>query len=147
MRETSFSNAWTYLVILSSLSQLFAAYCHLMFYRVLKETCRPIQPASKFLCVKLMVFVSFGQAVLTALLVITKCSWEWQRAEAVAIGLHSLITWIKMFFMAVAYHYTFSESDRNILEEEVAIYHDPEWPPFWRPWSTWCCPREGCFGH
>jgi hypothetical protein len=38
-----------------------------------------------------------------------------------------------MFFMAVAYHYTFSESDRNILEEEVAIYHDPEWPPCCRP--------------
>jgi hypothetical protein len=69
MRETSFSNAWTYLVILSSLSQLFAMYCLLLFYKVLKEKCSPIKPVGKFLCVKLMVFVSFWQAVLIALLV------------------------------------------------------------------------------
>jgi hypothetical protein len=39
---------------------------------------------------------------------------------------------IEMFFMAIAHHYTFSESDRDNLEEEVIKYHDPEWP-FQRP--------------
>ena len=44
-------------------------YCQLMFYKVLKEKLSPVQPVSKFLCVKLMVFVSFWQAVLIVLLV------------------------------------------------------------------------------
>ncbi|VCW97446.1 unnamed protein product [Gulo gulo] len=55
----SFSNAWTYLVIINNMSQLFAMYCLLLFYKVLKEELSPIQPVGKFLCVKLVVFVSF----------------------------------------------------------------------------------------
>lgn len=109
----SFSNAWTYLVILNNLSQLFAMYCLLLFYKVLKEELSPIQPVGKFLCVKLVVFVSFWQAVLIALLVKVgviseKRTWEWQSAEAVATGLQDFIICIEMFFAAIAHHYTFS---------------------------------------
>lgn len=108
-----FSNAWTYLVILNNLSQLFAMYCLLLFYKVLKEELSPIKPVGKFLCVKLVVFVSFWQAVLIALLVKVgviseKRTWEWQSAEAVATGLQDFIICIEMFFAAIAHHYTFS---------------------------------------
>jgi hypothetical protein len=106
-----------------------------MFYRVLKETCRPIQPASKFLCVKLVVFVSFWKAVLNVLLVTSeKRTWEWHSAEAVAIGLQGFITCIEMFFVATAHHYMFSESDKDNLEEEdpnITIMNAP--PLFQRP--------------
>lgn len=88
--------------------------CHvLMFYKVLKEKHSPIQPVSKFLCVKRMVFDSFWQAVLIALFVISKCTWEWQSVEAVAIGLQGFITCIEMFFVAIAYHFTFSEPENK----------------------------------
>ncbi|XP_059553876.1 transmembrane protein 184C isoform X3 [Myotis daubentonii] len=66
----SFSNAWTYLVIINNMSQLFAMYCLLLFYKVLKEELSPIQPVGKFLCVKLVVFVSFW-----TLLFVLRCSW------------------------------------------------------------------------
>uniref|UniRef100_A0A2K5S267 Transmembrane protein 184C n=1 Tax=Cebus imitator TaxID=2715852 RepID=A0A2K5S267_CEBIM len=69
LRNFSFSNAWTYLVIINNMSQLFAMYCLLLFYKVLKEELNPIQPVGKFLCVKLVGFVSFWQAVVIALLV------------------------------------------------------------------------------
>ena len=70
----------------------FAMYCLLLFYKVLKEELSPIQPVGKFLCVKLVVFVSFWQAVVIALLVKVgviseKHTWEWQTVEAVATGL------------------------------------------------------------
>ncbi|XP_067408038.1 transmembrane protein 184C isoform X3 [Emydura macquarii macquarii] len=55
----SFKNAWTYLVILNNMSQLFAMYCLVLFYKVLREELNPIQPVGKFLCVKMVVFVSF----------------------------------------------------------------------------------------
>ena len=92
----SFFNAWTYLVILKSLSQVFGMYSLLMFDKVLKEMHSHIQPVSEFLCGKLMVFCLFvclfvlffcfffWQAVLTALLVIRKCFRECQSAESVA---------------------------------------------------------------
>lgn len=109
----SFSNAWTYLVIINNMSQLFAMYCLLLFYRVLKEELSPIQPVGKFLCVKLVVFVSFWQAVMIALLVKVgviseKHTWEWQTVEAVATGLQDFVICIEMFLAAIAHHYTFS---------------------------------------
>ncbi|XP_050015214.1 transmembrane protein 184C [Alexandromys fortis] len=109
----SFSNAWTYLVILNNLSQVFALYCLWLFYNVLIEELSPIQPSGNFLCVKLVVFLSFWQAVLIALwvkvgVISEKRTWEWQSAEAVATGLQDFIICIKMFFAAIVHHYSFS---------------------------------------
>uniref|UniRef100_A0A8C6XKC4 Transmembrane protein 184C n=1 Tax=Naja naja TaxID=35670 RepID=A0A8C6XKC4_NAJNA len=52
----SFKNAWTYLVFINNISQLFAMYCLVLFYKVLREELNPIRPVGKFLCVKMVVF-------------------------------------------------------------------------------------------
>ncbi|XP_076771548.1 transmembrane protein 184C isoform X2 [Arvicanthis niloticus] len=124
----SFANAWTYLVILNNLSQLFAMYCLLLFYKVLREELSPIQPVGKFLCVKLVVFVSFWQAVIIALLVKVgviseRRTWEWQSAEAVATGLQDFIICIEMFFAAIAHHYSFSYKPYVHASEEVSCFY------------------------
>ncbi|XP_052023345.1 transmembrane protein 184C-like isoform X3 [Apodemus sylvaticus] len=108
-----FSNPWTYLVIINNVSQLFALYCLLLFHKALKEELKPINPLGKFLCVKLVVFVTFWQSVLIAFLVkvgvISETrTWEWQGAEAVATGLQDFIICLEMFLAAIAHHYTFS---------------------------------------
>ncbi|XP_060683213.1 transmembrane protein 184C isoform X2 [Hemiscyllium ocellatum] len=92
----SFKNAWTYLVIINNLSQIFAMYCLVLFYKVLRNELNPIQPVGKFLCVKLVVFVSFWQAALIALLVKVgiiseKHTWDWESVEAVATGLQPYV--------------------------------------------------------
>ncbi|KAM6136283.1 LOW QUALITY PROTEIN: transmembrane protein 184C [Phoenicopterus ruber ruber] len=91
----------------------FAMYCLVLFYKVLREELNPIQPVGKFLCVKMVVFVSFWQAVLIALLVKVgviseKHTWEWQSVEAVATGLQDFIICVEMFLAAIAHHYSFS---------------------------------------
>ncbi|XP_062902520.1 transmembrane protein 184C isoform X2 [Mobula hypostoma] len=109
----SFKNAWTYLVIINNLSQLFAMYCLVLFYKVLRNELNPIQPVGKFLCVKLVVFVSFWQAAFIALLVKVgviseKHTWDWESVEAVATGLQDFVICIEMFFAAIGHHYSFS---------------------------------------
>ncbi|XP_058049928.1 transmembrane protein 184C isoform X2 [Ahaetulla prasina] len=109
----SFKNAWTYLVFINNISQLFAMYCLVLFYKVLREELNPIRPVGKFLCVKMVVFVSFWQAVLIAILVKVgviseKHTWEWQSVEAVATGLQDFIICVEMFFAAIAHHYSFT---------------------------------------
>lgn len=109
----SFRNAWSYLVIINNISQLFAMYCLVLLYRALREELKPIRPVGKFLCVKLVVFVSFWQAVLIALLVKVgvisdKHTWDWDSVEAVATGLQDFIICIEMFLAAIAHHYTFT---------------------------------------
>ncbi|MBN3287194.1 T184C protein, partial [Polyodon spathula] len=98
--EGNFSskNAWTYLVIFNNLSQLFAMYCLVLFYKALREELNPIHPVGKFLCVKMVVFVSFWQAVFIAFLVkvgiISEShTWDWDSVEAVATGLQVRFTY------------------------------------------------------
>ncbi|XP_055012761.1 transmembrane protein 184C-like [Boleophthalmus pectinirostris] len=134
----SFRNAWSYLVIINNISQLFrldteasdvtqtvaltsgsfvwfqfAMYCLVLLYRALKEELTPIRPVGKFLCVKLVVFVSFWQAVVIAILVKVgvisdKHTWDWESVEAVATGLQDFIICIEMFLAAIAHHFTFT---------------------------------------
>uniref|UniRef100_A0A673W6U6 Transmembrane protein 184C n=1 Tax=Salmo trutta TaxID=8032 RepID=A0A673W6U6_SALTR len=92
--EGNFSNrnAWTYLVLVNNISQLFAMYCLVLLYKALKDELSQIRPVGKFLCVKMVVFVSFWQAVLIAILVKVgvisdKHTWDWDNVEAVATGL------------------------------------------------------------
>ncbi|XP_018591581.2 transmembrane protein 184C [Scleropages formosus] len=125
--EGNFSskNAWTYLVVFNNLSQLFAMYCLVLFYRALREELSPIQPVGKFLCVKLVVFVSFWQAVLIALLVkvgvISEShTWDWDSVEAVATGLQDFVICVEMFLAAIAHHYTFSYKPYVREAEEVS---------------------------
>ncbi|XP_063757345.1 transmembrane protein 184C-like [Eleginops maclovinus] len=97
----------------------FAMYCLLLLYRALREELTPIRPAGKFLCVKLVVFVSFWQAVLIAFLVKVgvispEHTWDWDSVEDVATGLQivvlvqDFIICIEMFLAAIAHHYTFT---------------------------------------
>uniref|UniRef100_A0A672PPB6 Transmembrane protein 184C n=1 Tax=Sinocyclocheilus grahami TaxID=75366 RepID=A0A672PPB6_SINGR len=113
--EGNFSskNAWTYLVIVNNLSQLFAMYCLVLFYKALREELSPIKPVGKFLCVKLVVFVSFWQAAVIALLVKVGVisdlhTWDWDSVEAVATGLQDFIICVEMFLAAIAHHFSFT---------------------------------------
>ncbi|XP_075055084.1 transmembrane protein 184C isoform X2 [Mixophyes fleayi] len=111
--EFSLTNAWTYLVIINNASQLFAMYCLVLFYKVLKEELNPIQPVGKFFCVKMVVFVSFWQAVLIALMVKVgiiseKHVWDWKSVKDVATGLQDFVICVEMFLAAIAHHFSFS---------------------------------------
>ncbi|XP_069600143.1 transmembrane protein 184C [Ranitomeya imitator] len=111
--DFNLKNAWTYLVIINNASQLFAMYCLVLFYKVLKEELNPIQPVGKFLCVKMVVFVSFWQAVLIALMVKVgiisdKHTWEWKNVKDVATGLQDFVICVEMFLAAIAHHFSFS---------------------------------------
>ncbi|PWA23990.1 hypothetical protein CCH79_00018635 [Gambusia affinis] len=128
----SFRNAWSYLVIVNNISQLFAMYCLVLLYKALRDELTPIRPVGKFLCVKLVdwrpdsisvwfCFRSNGercwfpcrQAVFIAFLVKVgvisdKHTWDWDSVEAVATGLQDFIICIEMFLAAIAHHYTFT---------------------------------------
>ncbi|KAM8843092.1 transmembrane protein 184C isoform 1-T1 [Synchiropus picturatus] len=127
--EGNFSskNAWTYLVIFNNMSQLFAMYCLVLFYRALREELSPIKPVGKFLCVKMVVFVSFWQAVFIALLVKVgviseERTWDWQSVEAVATGLQDFVICVEMFLAAIAHHFSFTYKPYIQEAEEVSCF-------------------------
>ncbi|XP_071190293.1 transmembrane protein 184C-like isoform X2 [Salvelinus alpinus] len=127
--EGNFSNrnAWTYLVLVNNISQLFAMYCLVLLYKALKDELSQIRPVGKFLCVKMVVFASFWQAVLIAILVKVgvisdKHTWDWDSVEAVATGLQDFIICIEMFLAAIAHHYSFTYKPYILEAEEGSCF-------------------------
>ncbi|XP_029615537.1 transmembrane protein 184C isoform X1 [Salmo trutta] len=127
--EGNFSNrnAWTYLVLVNNISQLFAMYCLVLLYKALKDELSQIRPVGKFLCVKMVVFVSFWQAVLIAILVKVgvisdKHTWDWDNVEAVATGLQDFIICVEMFVAAIAHHYSFTYKPYILEAEEGSCF-------------------------
>ncbi|XP_010608477.1 transmembrane protein 184C-like isoform X2 [Fukomys damarensis] len=98
-------------------------YCLILFYSTLREELKPLYPIGKFLCVTLVIFVSFWQGVIIAILV--KCKvisrgplWDWQSPEEVAIGLQYFLVCLEMFVAGIAHHHVFSHKPYVQSQEE-----------------------------
>ncbi|XP_014678997.1 PREDICTED: transmembrane protein 184C-like isoform X2 [Priapulus caudatus] len=111
--EFSATSAWTYLVFIDNISQIFALYCLALFYKACKEELSPISPLGKFLCIKAVIFATFWQSFLLQILVSTglipnKPDLYFYDASSIATGLQDFLICIEMMLAAVAHYYAFS---------------------------------------
>ena len=65
--------AYPYLALLNNVSQAWAMYCLIIFYRATYQELAPIRPFYKFCTVKAVVFLSFWQG--QTLLFMVKMQW------------------------------------------------------------------------
>ena len=115
---TNFWVAFPYLALVNNVSQAWAMYCLILFYRATFEELAPIRPFYKFLTVKAVVFVSFwqGQAILLAVkykIIVVKETWTDYDAADVATGLQEFAICVEMFFAAIAHAYAFRRARRS----------------------------------
>ncbi|XP_071087211.1 transmembrane protein 184C-like [Haliotis cracherodii] len=121
--DFNFTTAWSYLVIVNNISQIWAMYCLILFYKSAKEELAPIKPLPKFLCVKAVVFLSFWQSVVIAALAklgVIPQNGPWLFYNSVkeeATGLQDFCICIEMFFAAVAHYFSFSH--KPYMDEEA----------------------------
>ncbi|CAL1530878.1 unnamed protein product [Lymnaea stagnalis] len=112
--DFNFVTAWSYIVIISNMSQIFAMYCLVLFYRAFREELKPLRPVPKFLCVKAVVFLSFWQALLIAALAKTGAipsdgPWIfYKNIKEVSTGIQDFVICIEMFLAAIAHYFSFS---------------------------------------
>lgn len=106
--------AFPYMIALNNLSQFVAMYCLVLFYRANAEALKPMKPIGKFLCIKAVVFFSFFQGVIIALLVYFDVISSIFKTEDthyirnISSKLQDFLICIEMFLAAVAHHYSFS---------------------------------------
>jgi hypothetical protein len=117
--EFSGSNPWLYLIITTNISQIWALYCLVLFYKATKEELQPIKPLGKFLCIKAVVFFSFWQSVFLAILQAAgafnsinpdkkknTCKPDCNGWDATQI--QDLLICTEMLIAAIAHHFVFS---------------------------------------
>jgi len=106
------SYSYPYLVFINNISQIWAMYCLILFYYVMRVELRPMNPLAKFTAIKLAIFLTFWQSVLIAILVyfevlVPKSDWAWKTQKALTAGLQDFMIVIEMFLLSLAHHYAF----------------------------------------
>eukprot|EP00850_Spirogloea_muscicola_P006488 SM000030S11497 [mRNA] locus=s30:894513:898163:- [translate_table: standard] len=114
--ELDFHKSFIYLSFINNASQIWAIYCLVMFYHAAYIQLRPMRPFSKFLCVKAVVFFSFWQSMLIALLVkigiirVVDPNADYD-VDDLSTGIQNFLICIEMFIAAIAHAYAFSPQE------------------------------------
>ncbi|XP_072273858.1 transmembrane protein 184A [Pyxicephalus adspersus] len=108
-------SGYLYITIIYNISVSLALYALLLFYFATKELLNPFEPVLKFLTIKAVIFLSFWQGMLLAILERAGAIPEVQiikgntvGAGTVAAGYQNFIICIEMLFAAIALRYAFT---------------------------------------
>ncbi|XP_059496429.1 transmembrane protein 184B isoform X1 [Stegostoma tigrinum] len=123
------ASGYLYVTIVYNISVSLALYALFLFYFATRELLSPYSPVLKFFMVKSVIFLSFWQGMLLAIL--EKCgaipkidSPEFYVGEGtVAAGYQNFIICIEMFFAAIALRYAFTYkvyADKRIDSQVLA---------------------------
>lgn len=108
--DWSLDNSYIYITMIYNISVSLALYGLYLFYQATKGLLSPYEPVWKFLTVKSIIFLSFWQGCLFAILqklgYLKPLSPELS-AGAVAAGYQNFFISIEMFFAAIAFRYAF----------------------------------------
>ncbi|KAM3827114.1 transmembrane protein 184A isoform 2-T7 [Vipera latastei] len=108
-------SGYLYITIINNFSVSLALYALFLFYFATMELLRPFEPVLKFLTIKAIIFLSFWQGLLLAIL--EKCGaipevqiidGKAVGAGTVAAGYQNFIICIEMLFAAIALRYAFT---------------------------------------
>lgn len=125
---------YLYITIIYNISVSLALYALFLFYFATSDLLRPFEPVLKFLTIKSVIFLSFWQGMLLAILercgVIPKAlviDGHEVGAGTVAAGWQNFIICIEMFFASIALRYAFTSSvyreKKSEAPENVAPMH------------------------
>lgn len=117
--------AYPYLAFAASLSQAYALYCLALFYSRVAAPLKPIRPIPKFMAVKLILFFTYWQGVVLAVLV--DSGHIAPRASLSALNVASqaqeMLTVIEMFFFALYNLAAFRPQDFDALTPQHQHQH------------------------
>lgn len=106
--EINFKFSWSYVAIANNFSQMIAMFSLVLFYTVFREELAPLKPIRQYLCIKFVVFATFWQSVLLAILVkfkiISPDHWPYFPTLIDTVnGLQDFLICIEMFIAAIAH--------------------------------------------
>ncbi|KAL2765957.1 transmembrane protein 184A, partial [Daubentonia madagascariensis] len=112
---TSVHSGYLYVTLIYNTSVSLALYALFLFYFATRELLRPFEPVLKFLTIKAIIFLSFWQGMLLAILERSGVIPEVQTfdgstvgAGTLAAGYQNFIICIEMLFASVALRYAFT---------------------------------------
>uniref|UniRef100_A0A8C5QZG2 Transmembrane protein 184A n=1 Tax=Leptobrachium leishanense TaxID=445787 RepID=A0A8C5QZG2_9ANUR len=125
-------SGYLYITIIYNISVSLALYALFLFYFATKDLLQPFEPVLKFLTIKAVIFLSFWQGMLLAILERCGVIPEVQiinnktvGAGTVAAGCQNFIICIEMLFAAIALRYAFTSQVYREKKENSAAANAP----------------------
>uniref|UniRef100_A0A4W4DN37 Transmembrane protein 184a n=2 Tax=Electrophorus electricus TaxID=8005 RepID=A0A4W4DN37_ELEEL len=128
------NGGYLYITIIYNISVSLSLYALFLFYSATSDLLRPYEPVLKFLTIKSVIFLSFWQGMILAIL--ERCGVIPEAlvidshevgAGTVAAGWQNFITCIEMFFAAIALRYAFTynvyQAKKSLAPDNVAPMH------------------------
>ncbi|XP_005999029.1 transmembrane protein 184A [Latimeria chalumnae] len=121
-------SGYLYITIIYNISVSLALYALFLFFFATSDLLRPFEPVLKFLTIKSVIFLSFWQGMLLAIL--EKCDVIPQvqiidghevGAGTVAAGYQNFVICIEMFFAAIALRYAFTYQVYQEKQENCTV--------------------------
>jgi len=115
---------YLYITIINNCASLWAIYCLVLFGMALEKHLRPINPLSKFLIIKAVIFFSWWQSVILVivedlgLLKNRSSAWTGYDEGDIALGMQDLAICIEMLFVALAHTWAFSYKEHRRAKKE-----------------------------
>jgi hypothetical protein len=113
------SKAYLYITLIYNTSISLALYALFLFYFATRDLLQPFDPVLKFFTIKSVIFLSFWQGVLLAILeklgyILPICSEDGQKIDVtpgtISAGYQNFLICIEMLFAAIALRYAFPVS-------------------------------------
>lgn len=128
------NGGYLYITIIYNFSVSLALYALFLFYSATSDLLRPFEPVLKFLTIKSVIFLSFWQGMILAIL--ERCGVIPEAliidgnevgAGTVAAGWQNFIICIEMFFAAIAFRYAYTydvyQQKKTHAPDNVAPMH------------------------
>ncbi|KAI8140097.1 organic solute transporter Ostalpha-domain-containing protein [Fennellomyces sp. T-0311] len=122
--EISWSSSYLYLTFFYNLSVSLTLWCLMVFFYATKKDLTGFRPLPKFLCVKAIIFFSFWQSVILALLVSAGVIPEGDGEEHISVAIQDFLICLEMIPAAIAHSFSFSYEDyydRNVHSARMPI--------------------------
>ncbi|ORZ24278.1 organic solute transporter Ostalpha-domain-containing protein [Absidia repens] len=108
--EISWSSSYFYLTFFYNLSVCLSLWCLMVFFYATKKDLAGFRPLPKFLCVKAIIFFSFWQSVIIALLVFFGAIRD-DGPEHISVAIQDFLVCVEMVPFAIAHSFAFSYED------------------------------------
>ncbi|KAI9281461.1 organic solute transporter Ostalpha-domain-containing protein [Sporodiniella umbellata] len=106
--DFGFTSSYFWITFVYNLSVSFCLWCLMVFFYATKKDLVSFRPLPKFLCVKAIIFFSFWQSVVVAILVSAGVIPE---AEHISVAIQDFLVCIEMVPFAIAHSFSFSYED------------------------------------
>lgn len=106
------SSVYLWLMILYNFSVTLSLYCLAIFWKILWNDLKPFKPVGKFLCVKLIIFASYWQGVILAILnfldVLPGASQEEGGAPNIGVSIQNGLLCVELIAFSIGHWISFS---------------------------------------